>query len=200
MRHSIPVGLVAAVILVALSTPACVGGQGRSEVQKIEDGDIDLVLGPEISKSRGEPGGIVLLWPRIIPRTEAERLRGPARALQDRLRTMLQEAFPDRPIDVRPEGERACMKTGCIAASVGVLIAVQDDNCVAVTLVSEPGRSPQMLTPWAGRMTAALSVPFREPPESSVRIDEFVECDLLPEATLGREEVVKAAVRQAFGP
>jgi hypothetical protein len=71
---------------------------------------------------------------------------------------------------------------------------------VAVTLVSEPGRSPQKLMPWAGRLSAALSVPFREPPESSVRIDEFVECDLLSEATLEREEIVKAAVRQAFGP
>jgi len=197
MRPIICLGLIVISLLPGLG---CVGGQGRSEVQKIEDGDIDLVLSPEISRSRGEPGGIVLLWPRIIPRTEGERLRGPAKALQDRLKAMLEEAFPDRPIDVRPEGERVCMKTGCLAASVGVLIAVKDDNCVAVTLVSEPGRSPQKLTPWAGRVTTALSVPFREPPESSVRIDEFVECDLLPEATVEREQQVKDAVRQAFGP
>lgn len=193
-RHASHLALTTLTSLAVLSA-ACVGGQTRTEDQKIEDGDIDLVLSPEISKSRGEPGGIVLLYPRIIPSSERERLRVPAKALQDRLHTMLKEAYPDRPIDVRPEPERVCMKTGCLAASVGVLIAVKDDNCVAVAIVSDPGKSPQRLMPWAGLVTTALQVPFREPPESSLTIHEFVECDALPEATLEREERVKEALR-----
>lgn len=174
--------------------PACVGGQTRTENQKIEDGDIDLVLSPEISKSRGEPGGIVLLYPRIIPSSERERLRGPAKALQERLFAMLKQRFPDRPIDVRPEPERVCMKTGCLADSVGVLIAAREDNCVAVAIVSQAGISPQKLMPWAGRVTTALQVPFREPPESSLQIHEFVPCEDLPEATLEREDRVRDAL------
>lgn len=173
---------------------ACIGGQTRTVDQKIEDGDVDLVLGPEISKSRGEAGGIVLLYPRIIPSSARERLRGPAKALQDRLHAMLKEAYPDRPIDVRPEPERVCMRTGCLAPSVGVLIAAQDDNCVAVAIVSDPGKSPQRLMPWAGLVTTALQVPFREPPESHIQIREFVACDALPAATLDREERVKEAL------
>lgn len=177
-----------------LALSACVGGQARTDDQKIEDGDIDLVLSPEISRSRGEPNGIVLLYPRIIPSSERERLAGTARALQDRLHTMLKEAYPDRPIDVRPAPERVCMRTGCLAPSVGVLIAAQGDNCVAVAIVSDAGQSPQRLMPWAGLLTTALQVPFREPPESSLTIHEFVECDTLAEATLEREQRVKEAL------
>lgn len=178
----------------------CVGGQTRTEVQKIEDGDIDLILSPEISRSRGEPGGIVLLWPRVIPRTENERLRGVASALQEKLATMLGELFPGRSVDMRPEPERVCMKTGCKASAVGVLIAVRDDHCVAVAIASAPGLSDQQLMPWAGRVTTALRVPFREPPESSLKIHEFVACEDLVEIALEREDLVREALRQAVSP
>lgn len=187
---------LALALCLAAPLGACIGGQTRSVDQKIEDGDVDLVLSPEISKSRGEAGGIVLLYPRIIPSSERERLRGPAKALQDRLHTMLKEAYPGRPIDVRPEPERVCMRTGCLADSVGVLIAVKDDNCVAIAIVSDPGKSPQRLMPWAGLVTTALQVPFREPPESHLQIREFVDCDALPEATLEREQQVKDALHR----
>jgi hypothetical protein len=181
----------------ALLVLGCVGGQARTEVQKIEDGDIDLVFSPEISRSRGEPGGIVLLWPRVIPRSENERLRGVASALQVRLATMLGELFPGRSIDIRPEPERVCMKTGCKASSVGVLIAVRDEHCVAVAIASAPGLSEQQLMPWVGRVTTALRVPFREPPESSLKIHEFVACEDLVEIALEREDLVREALMKA---
>ncbi len=156
----------------------------------------DMVLSPEISHSRGVEGGIVLLWPRVVPKAETANMRGPAKALQDRLQAMLSEAFPDRPIDVRPEPERVCPRRGgCVASSVGVLIGVRDGECVAVLIVSSPGESPQRLMPWAGLMTTKLSVPFREPPESSIQLQEMVPCDRLPIATLEREDNVKDALR-----
>ena len=156
----------------------------------------DMVLSPEISHSRGVEGGIVLLWPRVVPMAETANMRGPAKALQDRLHAMLTEAFPGRAIDIRPEPERVCPRNGgCVASSVGVLIGVREGACVAVVIVSAPGESPQRLMPWAGLMTTKLSVPFREPPESSMQLQEMVPCDRLPIATLEREDNVKDALR-----
>lgn len=153
---------------------------------------------PEISHSKGVPGGIVLLWPRIVPKAETVAMRGPAKALQDRLKAMLMEHFPGRPIDVRPEPERVCPKLGgCDASSVGVLIGVRDGGCVAVVIVSKPGMSKQELMPWAGIMSTKMFVPFREPPESSIQLEEMVPCDKLAIATLEREDRVKDALRDA---
>lgn len=157
-----------------------------------------MELGPEISHSRGVDGGLVLLWPRIVPKSEIVAMRGPAKALQDRLKAMLEQHFPGRPIDVRPEPERVCPKPGgCDATSVGVLIGVQHGECVAVVLVSPPGESAQLLMPWAGGMEAPVSVPFREPPESSIALRDMVPCDKLPIATLDREERVRDALEIA---
>lgn len=157
-----------------------------------------VLLSPEISHSRGVDGGIVLLWPRVVPRANTVAMRLPAKALQDRLKRMLLEHFPDRPLDVRPEPERVCPKHGgCLATSVGLLIGVKDGQCVAVVIVSPAGESEQLLMPWAGRVTTKLTVPFREPPESSMRIHDMVPCDELPIATLEREERVRNALRIA---
>lgn len=152
----------------------------------------------EISHSKGVPGGIVLLWPRIVPKAQTTAMRGPAKALQDRLKAMLEQHFPGRPIDVRPEPERVCPKLGgCDASSVGVLIGVRDGECVAVVIVSKPGMSEQVLMPWAGLMTTKMFVPFREPPESSIQLQEMVPCDKLTIATLEREDRVKDALKVA---
>jgi hypothetical protein len=155
------------------------------------------VLGPEVSHSRGVDGGVVLLWPRVVPKSDTALMRGPAKALQDRLKGMLEQAFPGRPIDVRPEPERVCPLTGCLGSSVGVLIGVKAGHCIAVVLVSPPGQSDQLLMPWAGVVTTRMQVPFREPPETGMQIQEMVPCDQLPTATLEREDRVKEAVRIA---
>ena len=174
---------------------ASCGSRGTTSEQEPEDLSH---LSPEISHSKGVEGGLVLLWPRVVPKAETGAMRGPAKALQDRLKNMLSAHFPGRPIDVRPEPERVCPREGgCVATSVGVLIAVKDGGCVAVVIVSPPGMSDQLLMPWAGLMTTKLQVPFREPPESSMRLQEMVPCDTLPVATLEREDRVKDALKIA---
>jgi len=192
MRRAIAILLVGCVAPLAACAPREATPDGRSG-----PGDTDL-LSPEISHSKGVPGGIVLLWPRVVPKAETVAMRGPAKALQDRLKAMLREHFPGRPIDVRPEPERVCpMLGGCDASSVGVLIGVRDGGCVAVVIVSAPGESPQTLMPWAGLMTTKLQVPFREPPESNIQLQELVPCDKLAIATLEREDRVKEALKSA---
>jgi hypothetical protein len=99
---------------------------------------------------------------------------------------------------VRPEPERVCPKPdGCVATSIGLLIGWLKGECVAVVIVSPPGESEQLLMPWAGIVTTKLTVPFREPPESNMRIHEMVPCDKLPIATLEREERVWQALKIA---
>lgn len=182
----------------ASAAPEHTANDGGPGYRPPADDDKEYILGPEISHSRGVEGGIVLLWPRVVPMAQTAAMRGPAKALQDRLRSMLEQHFPGRPIDVRPEPERVCPKTGCLATSVGVLIGVREgESCVAVVIVSPPGRSDQLLMPWAGLVTTKLQVPFREPPESSMQIQEMVPCDKLTEVTLEREDRVKEALRVA---
>lgn len=180
------------VTFIALVLGACASRSG-------DGGDGTRVeLSPEISHSRGVDGGIVLLWPRVVPKANTVAMRGPAKALQDRLKAMLEEHFPGRPIDVRPEPERVCPRRGgCLGTSVGLLIGVLEGECVAVVIVSPPGESEQLLMPWAGLVTTQITVPFREPPESSMKIHELVPCDKLPVATLDREERVRQALRIA---
>jgi len=153
-----------------------------------------LVAGEFVSKSRGVEDGLLLLYPRIIPSAETTAQRGPALALQARLGKLLADAYPERPLDVRPEGERVCIKTGCLAASVGVLIIVQDTQCVAVVSVTAPGVAEHALMPWAGTVSVALSVPFREPLESYVKIGDMVPCSQLADVTLDREERIREAL------
>jgi hypothetical protein len=182
--------LVAGALLAVLALAACPARDGRDEPR--------VDLSPEISHSRGVDGGLVLLWPRVVPMANTVAMRGPAKALQDRLKAMLEEHFPGRPIDVRPEPERVCPRRGgCIGTSIGLLIGVLEGECVAVVIVSPPGESDQLLMPWAGLVTTQITVPFREPPESSMKIQELVPCDKLPVATLEREERVRQALRIA---
>lgn len=189
---------VGALLVGCASAPENPTDDGGPGYRPPDDDDKEYLLGPEISHSRGVEGGLVLLWPRVVPMAQTAAMRGPAKALQDRLKAMLEQHFPGRPIDVRPEPERVCPKTGCLGTSVGVLIGVREgESCVAIVIVSPPGRSDQLLMPWAGLVTTKLQVPFREPPESSMQIQEMVPCDQLTTATLEREERVKEALRVA---
>lgn len=151
---------------------------------------------PQISRSVGVEGGIVVLWPRVVGSRETPNVPAPiARRLQARLAEVTQRAAGDRPIDVRPEPERICPRSGCVARSVGVLLAYASGGCAAVALVSEPGASPAELVAWGGTIRlSAQSVGFRDPPEQSVSVEDYVPCDALFAGL--RDAEVEAAIRR----
>lgn len=183
---------LAASVPVVLLLSAC-GGSQVSEPSTAPDGpatfstsQTDAPLprnetdAPEISRSAGEEGGVVVLWPRVVPRDARDGLRGPASAIQQRLRALVQQAAPARVIDERPEPERVCPRSGCLAPAVGALLVRSGDGCAAFLLVSAPGTTPTGVVPWIGEATVRNSmVPFREPPEGQVAITDFVRCDSL---------------------
>jgi len=157
-----------------------------------------LVPGALVSHSRGEAGGIVLLWPRVFPSELTGEMRPQATALQARLRAFIERELPGRPLDIRPEPERVCPANGCLGTSIGVLLVRVKDGCAAVLQVGRPGRSPARQEVWAGVMSIALQVPFREPPESYVTVSDFVPCDALLATSKEREASVIEAIRDAF--
>jgi len=140
---------------------------------------------PEISRSVGVPSGIVVLWPRIVLTRQGtgkpdDPTRELARSLQTRVADLVKSAVPGKNVDVRPEPERVCPRSGCTAASIGVLFAKAGDGCAAVAMVSAPGTSPAKLVPWLGaaRLTSD-TVPFRAQAEEAVRVTDFSKCTSL---------------------
>ena len=63
---------------------------------------------PEISRSVGVKGGVVVLWPRVLPATADPAVQVEAQKLQARLTAMAEAAAPAAPRDVRPTPERVC--------------------------------------------------------------------------------------------
>jgi len=155
---------------------------------------------PEISRSGGVRGGVVVFWPRIIPRAETDSSRGVATAIQKRLITLVDDAFPDRLVDIRPEPERVCPRQGCQSMTAGALLIRKKSSCVVIGLFGRWGKAPTMLVPWVGKVKLKTNVvPFREPPESQVTIVDWASCDQV-ETQLGdaKEPLVKA-LRAAAG-
>ncbi len=154
---------------------------------------------PEISRSVGAPGEVIIFWPRVIPRTETPEMRAVAFGLQQRLRAIAMRTFPGKRVDVRPEPERVCPRAGCTATTIGVVLANDVQGCAAIAFVSAPGQSPQELVPWGGEVRLKTSkVPFRDPPEAQVTLDDYVPCaKLLDDEKLAQREadVVAALIR-----
>lgn len=151
---------------------------------------------PEISRSAGAEGGVVVLWPRIIPRRDDEETIQLARQVQARLAEVAQGAVPEGQVDVRPEPERVCPQGGCAAISVGAVLTRKDDACAVVALVSPPGESQQRLVPYAADVEIKQEyVPFREPAESQLVLKEYVPCKDLVGKLGEREEAVRAAIQ-----
>lgn len=156
-------------------------------------------LGPEISHSKGVAGGVVVLWPRIIPSAIAAENQQYAAAVQQKVKQLVEKALPGRPIDVRPSPERVCPKAGCDGMSVGVLFTRQNQSCIAVALINGPGVSQTKMVPWAGEIQfkGSDTIQFRDPPENFVTIKDFSLCDQLV-AEMGKaDSFVEAAVRAA---
>jgi len=149
---------------------------------------------PEISRSVGEEGGVVVFWPRVIPRTDDSAIRKVAGDLQGKLVALVEKGAPGRKLDVRPEPERVCPRDGCAAMTVGVLLVHAKGGCTALGLVSGPGTAEQHIVPWAGVVKLAQDrIPFRDHPENQVTVRDAVPCsDLLGKLAEREGEVVKA--------
>ena len=148
-----------------------------------------------VSRSRGTAGGVVLLWPRIVPSARSGELANVAQSLQSALHELIRGVHPGRAIDTRPAPQRVCPQAGCVAASVGVLVITSRGGCAAVVQTARPGRGSVTQTPWAGRVELRVpTVPFRSPPESFVRVHDFVPCDRLMASLSQRRGQVARAI------
>lgn len=158
--------------------------------------------GDEISRSRGKKGGVVVLYPRVVPESQDPAIVAVAAQLQQRLAASAARAVGDRTIDVRPAPERVCPQSGCKAASVGVLLGHSQGGCVAVAMVGGPGASNQQLLPLVGKVQLHAAVAtFRQPPERLVTVTEFVPCgEVLGALDLTAVEAAVAAASTETAP
>jgi hypothetical protein len=155
---------------------------------------------PEISRSEGKEGGVVVFWPRVVPRTDDPAIRELAAGLQKKLGELVAKAVPKRERDVRPEPERACPKTGCAAMTVGVVLTSKDKGCVAVALVARAGAEPSKLIAWAGTIELkSEEVAFRAPAESMITVTDMVPCAKLLETAAKSDAAVIKAIKEAAG-
>lgn len=151
-----------------------------------------------VSKSAGVPGGVTVLWPRIIPREIVDDNRGLAAALQQQMKRIVEKHLPGRPIDFRPEPERVCPKTGCAGVSVGLLLSRQGQGCLVLALISRPGPSPTKIVPWVGKVNLRSdTVGFREWPESQIQVADYVPCNSLLTTMDAQEYAIAAALQAA---
>ncbi len=158
----------------------------------------------EISRGVGAPGSVVVLWPRIVPRSEDPATVELADWIQARLERIAKSTSDS--VDRRPSPERVCPKgQGCKGTSLGAVLTTKDKGCAIVALVGPSGTSPVRLVPLAGTFELKQKeTPFREPPENAVTVTEFVPCaklkaDLEANAVLPGEGEVSAALSKASG-
>jgi len=132
---------------------------------------------PEISRSVGEEGGVVVFWPRIVPRSDKAEIKALAGAVQRQLVAAVEQAGVTA-VDVRPEPERVCPKAGCAGMTVGAIVVnAKGGGCTVLGLVAPAGQGETHIVPWHGLVKLkAETVPFREPPESQVTVRDNVPC------------------------
>lgn len=155
---------------------------------------------PEISRSAGDARTVVVLWPRVAPRSNSAVSRSAAYVVQGALASLATSAFPGWKIDVRPEPERVCPRAGCVGPSVGAVLIHHQQGCAVAALVAPGGVSPQQIVPWAGSVVPRIpQVRFREPAESFVTVMDFARCDRLSEPLKAGSAAVLAAMAQVGG-
>jgi hypothetical protein len=202
-----------AVVLLSLCASCTVSTTRRKPIPDREDPQDNRTQGgpvhhagtqnaPEITKSVGNAGGVVVLWPRIIPKTDDPKILDIATRVQARLEKIAGKVSSD--VDRRPAPERVCPKgEGCKARSLGAVLAVAERGCAVVAVVGAPGVEPVKLVPLAGGIKlSAETSPFREPPENLVTVQEFMPCETLlkeleTNATLEGEEKTAKALEAA---
>lgn len=162
--------------------------------------DDSRFLGPEISHSKGVAGGVVVLWPRIIPSSIAEENAQLAGQVQAKMKSVVEKALPGRPIDMRPKPERVCPKAGCEAMSINVLFTRNSTACAVIAIINAPGTSPTKLMPWGGTVELKSdTIQFRDMPENFVKIKDYVPCDQLVTSMAEADQFIEAAIRAAAG-
>ena len=144
---------------------------------------------PEVSRSTGPKGGVLVFWPRVWPRDDADpRTRELSVQVQRKMEALARRAAGTRTIEARPEPERVCPSDGCQATTVGAVLVLRDKACAVAAVVAGPGKSPARILPLSGKMTlTSETVPFREPPEEMVKVTDYVACDKMLEGIEQRE-------------
>jgi hypothetical protein len=147
---------------------------------------------PEISRSLGQEGGVLVFWTRIIPSSDDAQIHELAADLQTRLAELAKRTGAT--VDVRPEPERVCPLDGCKAKTLGALLVHRDGGCTALALVGGPGSRSTRILPWAGIVKLeAEAVAFRDPPENQVTVRDAVPChDLVNKLAEGEDDVTAA--------
>lgn len=158
---------------------------------------------PEISRGVGDEGTVVVLWPRIFPKSEDPKVVELATRIQSRLERAGKSGGGEA--DKRPSPERVCPREGCRGVSVGAVLAMKDKGCAVVATVGPPGAKPVALVTLAGEVELkAKESPFRDPPENLLTVQEFVPCekliaDLDSNASLPGEAKLGEAIAKARG-
>lgn len=157
-----------------------------------------LKLQAEISRSGGQKGGIVILWPRVIPRSDVPQDRADAAFIQQQLQATAERILPGRPVDRRPEPERVCPRAGCDGISIGAVFLHEERGCAVVATIARPGASPSKLVTMSGALSlTALESPFRTPPETYVVVHDFDRCTEIGAMMQLRMAALEAALREA---
>lgn len=149
------------------------------------DGHANPGDAPEISRSVGVPGGVVIMWPRMIPKDDPQ-VHAMAGKLQDKLKALAHATFPDAEIDVRPEPERVCPQSGCDGLAIGAVITKRERGCAVIVVAGARGPQPLRMESWLGVIKMKAEPPFREPPENYITIQEYGDCGKLDEALDGK--------------
>jgi hypothetical protein len=196
--------------VLAAALCAC-GGGGASSPPPEEEGPppdpddpayaarFDGTTDPRVSTSRGQPGGVVVLWPRVVTGPGADGAE--ATMVQNEMRAIAERVVDSTLLDVRPDPERACPHGGCEAASFGAVLLAREGGCAVVANVGQPGAVPTRLIAWAAEVDLRNHiVPFRDPPEQHIRVTEFVPCADLSTALVGGAPDVEQALREAVQP
>lgn len=201
-----PVRAMAPILLLLLPLLGCGSAQSDADTAAgtgpLPDPDdpayaarFDGTVDERVSTSAGEPGGVVVLWPRVV--TSGGGDAPEAAEVQRELRGIVERAADARAVDVRPEPQRVCPQGGCRGLAVGAVLLRSGTGCAAVATVSQPGETPTQLVAWAGDVQLRNhNVPFREPPEQHLSVRDFVPCEELTTALLAGEPAVAERVRQ----
>ncbi|MBW2460928.1 MAG: hypothetical protein JRH11_04730 [Deltaproteobacteria bacterium] len=156
------------------------------------DGHVD----PRVSSSAGEEGGVVVLWPRVVTSAGASAVFE-ASEVQAALRSIAERVFEGAPIDVRPDPQRTCPQSGCAGVAIGAVVLKSSSACAVVATVSRPGPTDAHLVAWVAEVELQNHhVPFREPPESHIRVVDFLPCAELATSLAANEPAVEELLRQ----
>lgn len=188
-----------AALLMALALLGCGGASQQKNARSSTAPETSPEVGRDVrvSQSRGLQGGVVVLWPHVVPR-KAER-SVLAERVQGTLSTITRELVVPQATDVRPAPEQRCEEEGCIASSVGAVVLRQDGECAVVATIAHPGTSEVFLLPVHGKVQLREQyVPFGQSPESSIVVRDYEDCGKIHRSFVRSRNSIKEAIRQTL--